>query len=162
MITVIDNVLTEEERIPVADYYRVKENSERGFQWFDKKINDGVNENHFISKLLNLAHKCISLNEMVGFETWSHYNVAPKWHYDKDEFIYQSTNKIVYPICSIVYYPLVEDLVGGKFLTKTESITPVTNRMLCFGPGIYHTVEEFTGTRITVAVSPWQYHVKYQ
>ena len=65
-----------------------------------------------------------------------------------------TTGEIVCPLCSVVYYADV-NAVGGAFVTETASIKPVTNRMIVFSPGVLHGVEEYTGTRMSVAVNPW-------
>ena len=58
----------------------------------------------------------------------------------------------------MVYYPYVdEDLKGGRLeFEDGQMITPKTNRLVVFGPGIRHNVEEnYIGDRISLALNPW-------
>ena len=64
-------------------------------------------------------------------------------------------NIIRYPLCSIIYYPHVRDLKGGRLLLEDDIITPKSNRLVLFAPGRYRNVEEFTGERIEVVVNPF-------
>ena len=158
MIAILDDVLSESERQNILSHYE-SNNRSKNFEWFDKEINDNINESHFISKFLKIAHRYIDLSNMIGFETWSHYNTNPGWHLDKNETVYHSTGKIEFPLCSIVYYLSIENLIGGNFLTESETIKPKNNRLLIFSPGIYHSVESFIGTRLVIAISPWDHKV---
>ena len=49
------------------------------------------------------------------------------------------------------------DLQGGKLeFEDGRKITPKTNRLVVFGPGIRHNVEEnYIGDRISLALNPW-------
>lgn len=158
MLIILDNVLTDTEISPILEYYE-SNNRSTNFEWFDKNINDNINKNHFISKLLKLTHQYIDLSTMVGFETWSHYNTKPGWHLDKDESLYHSTGEVSFPLCSIVYYLSIENLEGGNFVTETEIIKPKNNRLIIFSPGLYHSVEKFTGKRLIIAIAPWDHKI---
>jgi hypothetical protein len=92
---------------------------------------------------------------MIGIEQWAHYGTKPDWHVDKDEVLLNRTGKVLLPICSIVFYAEVDQLTNGKFMTENMIITPKTNRLLAFAPGISHGVEDYTGTRLSVAINPW-------
>ncbi len=107
-----------------------------------------------LAVLLKTAGKFFDLTTMVGYECWAHYGTRPGWHIDKDEQQYHSTGKLCMPLCSVVYYADI-DVSGGEFVTKTERVMPATNRMLAFAPGIEHTVEPYTGTRLSIAINPW-------
>jgi hypothetical protein len=88
---------------------------------------------------------------------------------------------MIFPLCSIVYYLQVEDLVNGELrishnneiqLNSTgtlyeevranrldhkidDIIIPKTNRAIMFSSGKFHTVNEFTGKRISMIINPW-------
>ena len=88
---------------------------------------------------------------------------------------------MIFPLCSIVYYLQIEDLVNGELrishndeiqLNSTNTlyeevranrldhkiddiIIPKTNRAVMFSPGKFHTVNEFTGKRISMIINPW-------
>ncbi len=159
MIAVIDDALPEDKRLAVKDYFLAAQRTGDTY-WQGGELNYFLADNSPLSDLIKHAAKFIDLNSMVGSEYWSHYGTKPEWHVDKDEKRFVATNEFSYPICSMVYYPIVENLVGGKFMTETEVITPKTNRMIIFSPGILHTVEEYSGTRLAVAVNPWDYILK--
>jgi hypothetical protein len=110
--------------------------------------------------LLNECSKYYDVSSCIGYEFWTQNNSRPaNWHYDKDETHYQLTNEYRFPICSIVYYPIVNNLIGGKLHIKTDVITPCENRMIIFPPGSFHYVEEFEGNRCSVLVNPWDYNI---
>jgi hypothetical protein len=50
---------------------------------------------------------------------------------------------------------MVNDLIGGKFITEDITVTPKTNRLIIFSPNTHHTVEEYTGNRLAIAINPW-------
>jgi hypothetical protein len=56
---------------------------------------------------------------------------------------------------AIRVYANVNSLIGGKFMTDDVTVTPKTNRLLAFGPGVHHGVEDFTGVRVAVAINAW-------
>ena len=61
-----------------------------------------------------------------------------------------------------VYYLSIKDLKGGNLLTENEVIKPVENRLVCFSPGICHSVEPFTGERVSLIMNPWNYKINYE
>ena len=67
------------------------------------------------------------------------------------------------PICSIVYYASIKNLIGGQLVTENEIYTPKTNDIVTFPKGLLHKVENFKGERIIVAINPWEYKIdKYK
>ena len=58
-----------------------------------------------------------------------------------------TTGELKYPICTTCYYPYVADNVkDGRLCFENGTIVlPKTNRMVFFGPDVYHNVEPFTG-----------------
>ena len=59
-------------------------------------------------------------------------------------------------MCSIVYYLTVENLEGGELVINNVTITPKENSMIIFSSGLEHEVKDFTGTRVSIAVNPWE------
>ena len=161
---------------------------------------------HFCLKLINIAADHFDLASCGGYEFWWHENTKPPtWHIDCDEKRKREDNCMLFPLCSIVYYIKVDDLVGGKLhisnnddvksgdtsekfhrleaihdlnhkisslnqgsLTLSQGDTSIqtnnlnntiidakTNRIVMFPAGKFHMVEDFTGTRISMVVNPW-------
>ncbi len=153
MLIVIDNVLDEAHRQAVAGFFSQSDES-RIMRWEAGGV-DSLNGNQSpMALLLKAAAAHFDLTSMVGSEYWAHYGTRPDWHVDKDERLYDNSGVIECPLCSIVYYADI-DVVGGNFVTETLSIKPITNRLIAFHPGLLHSVEPFTGTRLAVAVNPW-------
>lgn len=148
---VIDGVLTEEQRMAV---YKTANNNQLSLQymWFESG-----RLLRCMKPIVDAVAKHVDIQACVGYEMWTQYNTRPEWHYDKDEGYLERTGQSRFPICSIVYYPLVDGLVGGEFKTEDIVVTPKTNRLLCFGPGVLHTVNPFEGTRFSVLINPWAY-----
>jgi hypothetical protein len=155
MLIIIDDVLDEERRNAVVGYFSESEEA-RSMKWEPSGVEELKTNESPMALLLKEAAKYFDLSSMVGSEYWAHYGTHPGWHVDRDEKLALATGDIKHPICSIVYYAKIESLAGGKFLTKTETITPKTNRMIMFSPGMEHSVEYYMGTRLSVAVNPWQ------
>ena len=109
--------------------------------------------------LLEIGGKYIDISSAIGYETWIRINTRPAgWHCDQDDRLNLTQNKTSYPLCSMVYYPFVaNDLEGGRLeFEDGRIIEPKTNRLVVFGPGIRHNVEEnFVGDRIAFALNPW-------
>jgi hypothetical protein len=103
------------------------------------------------------AHHYVDLTSCIGYEFWSHNNTRPRggWHQDKDEQLKIRTGEINFPLCSLIYYPIVENLKGGQLHIEDDIITPITNRLIIMEPGKWHCVQEFTGNRVSFLVNPW-------
>lgn len=114
-----------------------------------------------IKKLLNLASKCIDLSKVVGYEVWTHNNTIPigdnddGWHKDRDELSYHVRKIFRFPVCSLVFYTEIKDLQGGELIVEDTIITPKENRLVIFGPGLIHKVNEFEGKRVSLNINPW-------
>lgn len=153
MLVIVDDVLNQEQKLEMQSYCQFS----TPFNWKDFTLETTHQLSHTaVGKILLTVSNFFDLSEMVGFEYWVNHNTDKGWHYDTDE----SDNEGRYPICSIVYYPQVNIVSGGNFVTETESVKPKENRLLCFSPGIYHCVESFEGQRISIAINPWKYKVK--
>lgn len=155
MLIVLDDVLDEERRAAVVGFFSQSEEA-RKMKW-EKGGADRLRGNQSpMALLLTRASQFFDLSAMIGSEYWAHYGTRPDWHIDKDEKLYAMSGNTECPICSVVYYAEIdEDLVGGKFMTETATVMPVTNRMIVFSPGLVHGVEPFTGKRLAVAINPW-------
>ena len=114
----------------------------------------------FCIDILTIASRYFDFSKIVGYEFWGQQNTKPNtWHYDKDEKLYSKERKLVFPVCSTIYYLKVEDLEGGRLIVENDVITPKTNRLVIFPPGKYHTVENFKGNRISLLVNPWNHEI---
>lgn len=111
-----------------------------------------------------LVHKASSyydIQKVKGIEVWTHDNSRPTadmnggWHYDKDEYRWSSNKILSFPVCSLVFYLEAENLSGGNLLFRDISIKPKRNRLVIFGPGIQHRVEEYEGKRFSVNINVW-------
>ena len=122
----------------------------------------------FCLQMIDIASKYYDLSSSIGYEFWTHNNTRPfgdsqkdGWHYDKDEFLFDANGTYDYPLCSIVYYPVVQDLEGGQLHLECDIITPQENRLVIFPPKTYHYVQPFKGNRISLLVNPWSKILKH-
>ncbi len=120
----------------------------RGEQWYDL----GASLLH--EKILDVCREHFDLQSAVGYEMWRNSS-NPDWHVDKDEKLYKESERFKFPLCSAVYYAMIDNLVGGEFYTADMRCFPRTNRLLLFSPGIHHGVSPFVGTRVAVSLNPW-------
>tara|TARA_Y100001938_G_C7991208_1_gene379608 strand:- start:245 stop:721 length:477 start_codon:yes stop_codon:yes gene_type:complete len=147
---VVDNIST------IQDYQQFvrqtnKNQHEKWYSWDEKH-----ELQNFCTQLIHLASNIFDLSKCIGYEFWCNDNKTPNgWHIDKDEQTKIKKGITRLPLCSMVYYVSVENLVGGKLHIEEEIITPKTNRLIIFSPGKYHCVEPFLGTRITYCINPW-------
>jgi hypothetical protein len=155
MLIIIDDFLSIDKNNNLVNYFNLHDASKA--QWFEGNLSHYLNTDSFISDCIKTVNKYYDLSNMIGCEMWCHNNTRPDWHYDKDEKLFQETNQIKTPMCSIVYYGLIENLKGGEFTTETVTIIPKTNRLIIFSPNIYHSVKEYTGNRMSIAVNTWNY-----
>lgn len=149
MIAIINDALSEHEREEVKLKYF---NQGRSIPYVRIPLSE-MNQSE--AKLLAIAGKFIDLSTTEELEAWTHIDTKPDWHYDKNEELYQATGEFVFPLGSIVYYPVIEDLVDGEFIADGISVQPVQNRMLVFKPGLKHSVRPYTGTRFSFILNPW-------
>ena len=109
-------------------------------------------------RLLDIAKDYFDLSSAIGYETWIRMSTRPRdWHRDHDDRLEMTTGELKYPICTTCYYPYVADNVkDGRLCFENGTIVlPKTNRMVFFGPDVYHNVEPFTGERISILLNPW-------
>ena len=117
--------------------------------------------------ILNKASIYFDLSSSMYYEIWEQKNTLPNgsdymgWHRDVDEILHDF-GIIKHPLCTTVYYlDIDEDLLDGKLVIRDPEtsedhfVQPKPNRLVIFGPGIYHTVEEYTGYRHSIICNPW-------
>ena len=153
MLIVLDDVLDPQSLEEMQTYFSVGTN--RSMHWYDLDYLEMTSDRSPLAELLQISAKYVDLYNMTGVELWSHLGTRPDWHVDKDEILAQRTGEIQTPICSLVYYAEVKNLIGGRFLTEFEMITPKTNRLIIFSPNLLHGVEPYEGYRMSVAINPW-------
>ena len=153
-IKVEDALYTDIDRLFIYNTY-CNNNKSSSLRWIDKNDLPDCFKN-----LVKFASKEFDLSNVAGYELWTHYNTKPEWHYDKDEYLFHETGLMKFPICSIVYYPFVDSLIGGKFITEDIAITPKTNRGITFSSGVYHNVEPYNGQRFSLLLNAWNYKIK--
>ncbi len=112
----------------------------------------GANPVH--ERILDIARAHFDLSGVTGYEMWRNSS-NPGRHVDKDEVIFKEENRLVLPLCSAVYYPLVDNVVGGEFYTDDVRFFPKANRLVLFSPGIEHGVSAYTGRRMAISINPW-------
>ena len=154
MLIILDDVFNAPTAQAITDDYIIHKKS-TDIIWCDTSYHDISKSTAPVSVLLNLAFKNFNISHMIGFEYWAHYNSGANWHFDKDEVELQTTGQLHLPLCGIVYYPLIENLDGGCFVTHHERIKPKTNRAIIFSSNLEHMVEPFSGTRLSVSINPW-------
>jgi hypothetical protein len=106
-------------------------------------------------RILDIAGTYFDLSGVSGYEMWRNTN-NPGRHVDKDEILYREEKRLVTPECSVVYYPIVENMLGGEFYTDDVRYFPKANRLVLFSPGIEHGVSAYTGKRMAVSINPWR------
>jgi hypothetical protein len=148
---IIDNVLDS------GSVVRLKESIDESTRdpFFYTMDNRHLYDN-FCLAMINIASEFYDLSSSVGYEFWTRLNrCVSDWHCDKDEKLYDEQKIVIYPLCTIIYYPHVYNMKGGELLLDGDKILPKTNRLVIFAPGIPHNVEDFTGERISMMVNPW-------
>jgi hypothetical protein len=153
MIVIIDDFLSEFD-LDITKRHFI---SNKKAEWVTTDVNLIYTSQSPFGEILRKTHELFDLSKMVGCEVWTHNTTRPDWHFDKDEKLNANTGQLKFPICSIVFYPFVQNLIGGRLLTGSEQIVPKTNRLIIFSSGIYHSVEPFSGERLSLAINPWDY-----
>ena len=112
--------------------------------------------------LTKIVSQYCDLSKFSGYEFWMPHNTRPQqWHIDKDEKALDEKGIVSCPLCSIVYYPLVEDVTGGRLCLLDEDlgtdvvIVPKQNRLIVLPSGQRHYVEPFEGKRVSFIINPW-------
>lgn len=121
---------------------------------------------NYFKNLISVASQHFDLSEAVGYEWWTQKNTytAKGWHYDLDEDIWKHNLKVVPPICSIIYYPLVSCLKGGELILEDLKIQPKTNRMILMSQNVPHMIAPYNideATRWSFLCNPWSYKLNW-
>lgn len=151
MIWVLDDALSEQMRGELFNKYHNNANPTPA--WIQNM--SGFNGPEY--ELYVKVAKVFSVENATCVEMWSHFNSRPSEHFDKDEGLYNATGQFRFPLCSIVYYPFIENLVGGELVVDGITITPKTNRLLAFSPGLLHRVNTYSGNRFSFLINPWDH-----
>ena len=179
-IVILDNVLHEDSFADVQSDLISKLDGSTNEEWC--LLNTEHKFKDFCLALIKLSGTYFNLSPCGGYEYWLHENTKPPtWHIDCDESMKRESDCMSFPLCSIVYYIKVDNLVGGKLHIShnddvksgdtyekfkliqsvhndnfcSDIIHPRTNRMVIFPPGKFHMVDDFTGTRISIVINPW-------
>ncbi len=148
---VLDDVLEQDSVNSILEFI---DDSTKITSWYNLK--DGHVHAELCLSLLDITNRYYNISSCVGYEFWTRLNTCVEgWHYDKDERLSEDKKILSFPLCSIIYYPYVRDLKGGQLYMEHDIITPKSNRMVIFAPGVYHNVEDFTGERIAMVINPW-------
>ena len=122
MVIILDNVINNIDSVKVEILDILKDqNINEDWCTFDKnhKFQD------FCCKFIDIASNFYDMSSCVGYEFWTQNNSRPsEWHYDKDEDFLKEKGVLHFPLCSMVYYPVVEDLQGGQLHLECDIITP--------------------------------------
>ena len=154
MVIIIDDVISNLDSIKENISTTLKE-KEVDIDWCSFEYEHEFKD--FCLQMIDIASKYYDLSSCVGYEFWTHDNTRPPggWHYDKDEILFKENGTYDYPLCSMVYYPVIQDLEGGQLHLEYDIITPKENRLVIFPPKTYHYVQPFKGNRISLLVNPW-------
>ena len=171
-MNVIDNALPENELTRLLDNMNEFEIRGGASMWFGEPPDDlptwwfDWDQEHVCKdiflRLLNIASNYFDISFAAGYESWTNISVRPGfsesygWHRDKDERLYLTEGILKFPICTLVYYPhIAGDMKGGVLELEDETIIPLRNRLVVFGPGLWHNVKEFSGERTSLVINPW-------
>ena len=114
----------------------------------------------YVDNLIKIAKDFYDIEHYIGYELWSHNDTKTNlgFHYDKDELLAKKENKYSFPILSVVFYPKIVNLHGGRlYLGKDLIINPIQNRLVLFSEGVYHGTSNYNkdGTRISFLINLW-------
>jgi len=144
----LTDVLDNESRLEAADMARenISDNDNYSRYFFP-------GDNKVVDILINKARTVFDLTACQYYEMWSNDH-ALTMHIDMEPTAWRREQQVITPMCTLVYYPEIKLESGGKFLTDDVELVPVENSMVIFSPGVYHGVEPFVGTRLSLAINP--------
>jgi len=154
VISIIDDFLQK------SELHFLQKNIKESYymKWYD------LNDDHFFKDIC--LYMCFYakrhfkiVDDIVGYDNWCHCNPQEvKWHNDKDEELLRQTGNLSFPLCSIVYYFNVDDdLIGGDlYFDNGVNLKPKNNRLVLFGPSLFHGVNKHKGSRSSFLVNPWK------
>ena len=170
MLAIQDNFFSQDDCNSIYEYC-IDNYSSLKFNYLfqSSTLEDCLSSEGFKEKCVSFASRHFDLSQMVGFEYWHNFNLPPNsltqgWHLDKDEKKYHyDSGELIYPLCTIVFYPIMEKEEGGELVFKefeVETVMPRTNRILCFSPGVWHSTNYCKYKRISISICPWTYEVE--
>ena len=146
----------------LSDACNITDNS---IAWADIDA-DNMVKGH-VSVLYCMCRKYIDLSRTVGYEMWVNsstsytQNSMLDWHTDADDLCAVMTGKLELPLCSLVYYPLVNLENGGELSFRDGTqITPERNLLVLFESGLEHRVEPYKGDRTSIAINFWDHKLE--
>lgn len=145
MIHILENVFGTNIKFAQEWSFKLPDND----TWFDyEDLNYG-------NYLVDIARDFFHMQQIVGCEMHINHK-TPLMHYDKDEGLFAETGKLSFPLCSIVWYPLV-DMENGELIFPTSDVTvkPKTDMLVIFDSKLLHGGKSFTGIRKSVGINPW-------
>ena len=165
----IDNFFTEEEckeilyhknvRPFVTDWRDLSREITEDEYFYRRIIEEIELDNDEYSRFANLDNS-------IGWEQWMHdpdYAPLPPPHFDKDEVSYSMDKALIFPLCSVILYLKVENLIGAKLQLPKEGIdiTPETGKLVLMAPGVYHMISPYhSGKRISLNLNFWDKKIK--
>jgi len=149
VIAIFDNVLTPSDLDILKERYHGNGNS-LGISWIPFEKIDRIE-----SLIVNLAKNFHGFNKFDGIEVWTQNNTLVQEHIDKDEVLFSRTGEFSFPLCSIILYLEINNLIGGQLICNEVNIKPINNRLVTFAPGLIHSVRDFVGNRLVLAINPW-------
>lgn len=110
-------------------------------------------------KVLTQAQEFTKIKPLIGVEQWSFhadYTELPDWHQDRDEELFNKTEKLSFPACSCVLYLDINKLKGGSLELKDKVIVPETGMLVLLKPAVWHKVSQYTsGKRHSINYNFW-------
>ena len=165
-----DLFLTPEENQSVYASCKANQNHlTENYLFEEKTLEQCLSGTDFKEKCIKFASEHFDLSSMIGYEYWHNFNAPPTfsqqdWHLDKDEVLYHYRHGgISLPLCTIIYYPFAEAEEGGELIFREFSIEvhrPISNEIVCFSSGIWHSVNGCAQERVSVVICPWHYKVE--
>ena len=156
--TIFDNALPFVDRASLYNNFFSTKWNVRGV-WIDKNDIEKINP---LYKLMILAGKVFDFSEFSGVEVWTHNLTAVHFHYDKDEYVFETSGQYILPMCSLIYYLDIDlpDLNIENFKDSLHSpdvmIVPKDNRLVIMAPGIIHGSNRGRdGIRRLIGIAPW-------
>ena len=146
MIFVLDDIY-------IAGFEGIIPNLPNHDTWFN------FDQHPCVDQMLKIAGKYFDLSECIGYEM--HKNVTGgaiklDYHIDKDEHLFRTKGIISLPLCSIVYYPKIENMQGGHLVFNDCVVKPITNRFVVFSSHLVHGVQDHNGSRLSIGINPWK------
>lgn len=97
--------------------------------------------------------------DCLGVEYWANMlreGENLRWHFDKDEVLWQKARQMKHPLISTVYYPAHCVCEGGELVIDHHSVTPAPDMLVAFAGHLRHCVRHVTkGVRWSVAMNFW-------